>query len=262
MNDPGNNGKHREMLLLSPPSPILLLTAGEERSIIRQLDMFSFQTPTMSTLDVQRCKVKPINHLTAARMVETYHYAHRIPSIIAAIGLYVDDVLAGCITYGSPASRQAVNLCGPQYSRHVIELTRLFVFDWCGRNTESWFIGQSFDVLQKIWPEYFILLSYADASQDHLGYIYQATNWLYTGQTSPERTGYIINGKFIHRRTVNQLYGSSSEAVVKSRCPNAELVIDIGKYRYVYFLGNKRQRKMLRAALQWPVSSYPKLTIA
>lgn len=102
-----------------------------------QIPMFDLATPEMNKFDMARCKAKHINYQTAANMVETYHYAHRVPPIIYAIGLYVDDVLAGCITYGVPASSKTRSaICGTKYQKIVFELNRLYLYDWVGRNIE------------------------------------------------------------------------------------------------------------------------------
>lgn len=222
-----------------------------------QLNLFDLSHPVMPVLDVSRCEARLINHETAARMVETYHYAHRVPSISFAMGLFIDNALAGCICYGTPAATNQRELCGKEYIERMLELNRLFIFDWAGKNSESWLIGQSFKYLSD--SQYVVLLSYADTSRGHLGKIYQATNWLYTGLSDPGGAReIIINGKSVHSHTVADLYGTRSLKQLSSMGVDFEVSEKILKHRYVYFLGNKRQRKELRKALKWPVLPYPK----
>jgi hypothetical protein len=213
-----------------------------------QVPMFNLDHPNMPVLDVSRCEARLINYETAARMVETYHYAHRVPSIVVAVGMFVDGVLAGVCTYGSVLSNTVGQVCGDNYKFNVLELTRLFIFDWCGRNTESWLIGQSIKLIPK---DYFILVSYADAEFNHIGYIYQATNWLYTGKT--ERIGYKdSNGDDINERTIFDPRKKINDYDKYIRYEQAP------KHRYIYFLGSKKQRRILRQALKWPILPYPK----
>jgi hypothetical protein len=47
-----------------------------------------------------------------------------------------------------------------------------------------------------------LIMSYPDMNQGHVGKIYQASNWLYVGQTGHE-AGIMLNGKLTHRRTIN-----------------------------------------------------------
>lgn len=66
---------------------------------------------------------------------------------------------------------------GGRYSDRVFELNRLCVSEGLPKNALSWFVGQTFKML----PSPLALVSFADSGQNHHGYIYQATNWIYTG---------------------------------------------------------------------------------
>lgn len=219
-----------------------------------QLSLFDLETPSMPIFDKSRCEARFINYETAARMIETYHYAHRVPSIVVAVGMFVDEVLAGCITYGIPANTNMLSFCPVANNNQVLELNRLFIFDWVGRNRESWLIGQSFNLLHN----YLALISYADEGHQHYGYIYQATNWLYTGVSKGD-TKWIIGNKEYHRKSIYNQFGTSSIEKVKEivNCP-VTITREGDKHRYVYFLGSKSQKRKLRKALKWPVLPYPK----
>ena len=69
-------------------------------------------------------------------------------------------------------------------SRDVYELNRLWISDGLPKNIESRFIGWCLRELKRIRPNT-ILVSYADGSKGHVGIVYQATNWTYTGQSLP-----------------------------------------------------------------------------
>lgn len=69
-------------------------------------------------------------------------------------------------------------------SRDVYELNRLWLSDECPKNLESRFIGWCLRELRKVRPN-LMLVSYADGSKHHVGKVYQATNWIYTGQSLP-----------------------------------------------------------------------------
>jgi len=103
------------------------------------------------------------------------------------------------------------------------------------------------------------LVSYADENQGHRGYIYQATNWIYTGRSAPERKFY-IDGKEVHRRTLNSRYGTGS--VEKLRAMGHDLTFDeqVGKHRYFQVVGNKRDRKYLQKIVikRYGQKPYPK----
>ena len=56
------------------------------------------------------------------------------------------------------------------------------------RNTLSWFVGQALKLLE---IEDLIIVSYADSGMKHCGYIYKATNWIYTGATKERTDNYV-----------------------------------------------------------------------
>jgi hypothetical protein len=150
--------------------------------------------------------------------------------------------------------RKAV--CGKEYQNVVYELNRLYIHDWAGRNSESWLIGQSF----KLLPKPLILLSYADKGQDHVGYIYQATNWLYCGTTKPGGFSDVeLKGIKYSRKRFYDLLGSQAKETIMKHYPSAIFHDETQKHRYVYFLGSKTEKKNMKKALKWNVQEYPKI---
>ena len=67
------------------------------------------------------------------------------------------------------------------------------------------FVSGSFGFLSipafKLLPNPRIVVSYADTEQEHIGVVYQATNFLYTG-LSDKRTEWRLRGSNLHSKTV------------------------------------------------------------
>jgi hypothetical protein len=129
---------------------------------------------------------------------------------------------------------EAVELCRVALNKHKTPVSRLLSF--------------SIKMLKKTNPGLRLIVSYADANQGHIGAIYQATNWIYVGEFATER-GIIINGKLIHRRTINSRYGTSSIEWLKTNIdPVAEVVRGFPKYKYLYPLDDamRKQVEVLR----------------
>lgn len=148
------------------------------------------------------------------------HYAKRIPSISYAFGLFDEDLVGVC-TFGKPASNQLCEgIAGKENKSLVFELNRLCVDDNLEKNVLSYFVGKCL----KLLPNPLIVVSYADEGQGHYGYIYQATNWLYTGRTTP-RTD-IDAGEGKHSRHYDKSIDYSKHR--KYRTP---------KHRYIQLLG-------------------------
>lgn len=175
------------------------------------------------------------------------HYAKRIPSISYSFGLFdKNNILQGVLTIGKPASPFLCNaLCGEKYSRYVYELNRVCVMDNLPKNTLSFFVSSCLKILKK---HDLILVSYADTAYNHHGYIYQATNWIYTG--IPDRkTDVVLKGiNNSHARHKGKLENSVDEEY--------ESVLRSDKHRYVYFLGKKK--KEFENNLNYKPKPYPK----
>ena len=195
-------------------------------------------------------EVKPIQNWETKDWLMNRHYAKRMPSISFAFGLFDDGQLVGVVTYGSPPSPSLCDgVCGKEYRNNVVELNRL-ILDTDDKNGASMLVSRSMQML----PKPTIVVSYADTNQGHVGYIYQATNFVYTG-LSAKRIEWAIKGKeHLHSKsisgTVEELkakYGDDFYYRERSR-----------KHRYIYFVGNKTHKKKLRKALMYDVQPYPK----
>lgn len=180
------------------------------------------------------------------------HYAKRIPQIMKAFGLYDNDKLIGVVTYGIPASPSlCMGICGKEYSEIVLELNRLCLLD-NHKNLASKLVSGSIKQL----PKPTIVVSYADNKQGHVGYVYQATNFLYTG-LSEKRIDWAIKGlEHKHSKTISdgmtlekikEKYGNDFYHIERSR-----------KHRYIIFHGSKNDKKILRSKLKYKIQPYPK----
>jgi hypothetical protein len=181
------------------------------------------------------------------------HYAHRIPIIIISYGLYSDNIMVGICTFGPPC--KAYNdgeFIFNDFKVKTMELNRLCVNDDLPSNSTSWFIGQIF----KLLPKPLCLVSYSDESFGHKGYIYQATNWLYTGCNEVHDVEYFIGGKQVHSRTLTSMKITAPQQWAEQN--NIETTDCGKKHRYFKFLGNKPQIKEMRAKFRFNVISYPK----
>ena len=186
-------------------------------------------------------KVKSIKKELCKEWLLYKHYAKRIPSISYAFGLFDSKIMQGILTVGKPASNAlCIGVCGKHNSKYVYELNRLCVNDGLKKNVLSYFVSQSLKMLNNI-----ILVSYADTSQNHNGYIYQATNWIYTGATK-ERTD-IGSEDNKHSRHYDKNIDYKKNRKFRS-----------SKHRYIFFIGSKKQKKQWLKELNYKIQAYPK----
>jgi hypothetical protein len=183
-------------------------------------------------------KVLPIKSYEVEPWLLQKHYAKRIPSIVYSFGLYEDGLLVGICTYGIPASPfLCIGICGPEHKDKVIELNRLCI-DTKTKNAASFLVGGSLKQL----PKPMIVVSYADTAQNHVGYVYQASNFLFTGTTKARTDMAGDDGK--HSRHNN---GDRENRVYRS-----------AKHRYVYFVASGKEKTLLQNSLKYDVLPYPK----
>ncbi len=173
------------------------------------------------------------------------HYAKRIPSISYAFGLYKNKILKGVCTFGFPPNYNYNNgkCVFNTYECLTLELNRLVVNDGLKKNTLSFFVSQSLKTLPK--PN--CIVSYADPNQGHSGYIYQATNWIYTGTSKPKHK-YIFEdgGEFDIRRGIDK----------KGKIVDKKLMMPT--HRYLFFNGSKAEIKKMKKDLKMDIKPYPK----
>ena len=183
--------------------------------------------------------VKSIDSYLCKDWLLNKHYAKRMCSISYAFGLFDNQFLIGILTIGKPASNQlCIGVCGVKFSKYVYELNRLCVNDNLEKNVLSYFVSQS---LKKINTN-MILVSYADTKMNHNGYIYQATNWIYTGATKERTDIGFEDGKHSRHYDKNIDY-----SIRKHRS---------SKHRYIYFLG--KLKKEFSKNLNYKIYPYPK----
>lgn len=201
--------------------------------------------------------VKDNYKVQSIKSQETYdwflhkHYAKRIPSISYAFGLYKNNILEGVCTFGMPPSPSVpIGVCGESYKELVFELNRLCVNETSEKNILSYFVSNTF----KLLPKPLILVSYADTSQNHNGYIYQATNWIYTGLTV-KAIEWREKGKNTHCRG---LFHNNTTKEMWENPDRFERVRRARKHRYIMFLGSKTQKKKMLNSLQYEIQPYPK----
>jgi hypothetical protein len=181
------------------------------------------------------------------------HYANRLCPISWAFALYDGETMVGVVTYGTPVSSPLrLGVCGPVYADHVLELNRLVINSIAPTNAASFLVSHSLRML----PRDMCIVSFADIGQGHIGYVYQAANFLYTG-LSAKRTDWKLEGhEELHGATVADMSrGVENRAAwMKQTFGNGFYLKErTRKHRYVYFTGKK-----IAKALKYPVLPYPK----
>lgn len=202
-------------------------------------------------MSLKTYKIKQVDNKTAMKIVVENHYLHRKAPCSIAFGLFFDDQLKGVVCYGTPSSAPLRSgIAGPENASNVIELTRLWVCDSVPRNGESYLIGRTLKMAGKE-----IIVSFAEIQQGHIGIVYQATNWIYTG-LSAKRTNWTIDGVDKHCQTLADKY---SAAEIRAKYGDRfSLQERPRKHRYVFINAKGKRREQLINSLRYRPMPYPK----
>ena len=195
---------------------------------------------------IEKYQIRKVSHKECYPFLLKIHYAKRIPNICHSFGLFdlEKNVIVGVITFGlPPAPTEQIEW----KEFNFLELNRLCLIKPLERNVLSYFVSNSLKQL----PQNSVIISYADMDYNHSGYIYQATNWIYTGIGSVGTKTFVMkDGKERHSRHLHLIDMNKVKEIKKSR----------GKHRYFYFIGNKKQRRYFLETLQkrYKILGYPK----
>lgn len=121
-----------------------------------------------------------------------------------------------------------------------------------GKTSEA--LAMTLKAIKKEMPCVDIIVSYADLDQNHVGILYQATNWIYTGISNKGAKGaFIVFGKKMHPKSVyNKGWKQSILWLKENIDPNAQEFITKGKHRYIYLLDKKMRKRYLKLAQEYP----------
>lgn len=173
-----------------------------------------------------------------------FHYAKAIPVAKYSFNIFNDkDEWCGVIVYG-PGANNNIAKSFNLYQGEVLELVRVALNG--KQEATSQAVAMTLRELHRIAPHIKIIVSYADHRQNHLGIIYQATNWLYLGISITTDTQYFFKGKWTHERTIN---AQKNRDYLKKTLDKRE---NSNKYKYIFVFDKKLRKKWLKETKPYP----------
>ena len=200
---------------------------------------------------VKDLNIAPISQIDAKEILIPNHYLHSFPGgTKLSFGVYLDARLLGALTFGV-GPYLGYKLVKDASPDDVVTLTRLWLSDGLPKNSESHVIGIVLRSLRKETSLKFVL-AYSDPAAGHVGTIYQATNWLYTGLSSATPLYDIGDGIPRHSRSLAHQLGSHSIRYLTYRGIVVKTVPQMAKHRYIYFLDDSWRTRLLVPVLPYP----------
>lgn len=197
-------------------------------------------------------KIDWASHEAAKFACVNWHYSAVIPvGKLVKVGAWEDGKFIGVVLFGRGANNNMLKPYGLKADQGC-ELVRIALKSH--KTPVSKIMAIAIKFLKKSNPNLRLIVSYADADQDHHGGIYQATNWVYTGLKNAGSMGaFIINGKKTHPKSVHSKgVKQSIESVRKHLDPNAEIFYTKGKHCYLMPLDDNTRNKVLFLSKPYP----------
>jgi hypothetical protein len=141
-------------------------------------------------VDVRELELRLVPHAVAAEVIVRHHYLHAMcAGARLSFGVFFRGRLLGAIVLNA-GPLGAHRLVRGATTRDCLSLARLWLADELPHGSESRALALLVRALRRHTAVRF-LVSYADPSVapggiPHVGYVYQAANWLYTGLSEPQ----------------------------------------------------------------------------
>ena len=210
---------------------------------------FTDDAPPVGEMHVAAASVSDVQEFA-----RRYHYSGHASNQSWRYGLWHGLTLWGVAGFNLPTRETCESVFGEGHHDRVAHLSRLALADHALPNSESFLISHSLRLLSRDLPHLWAVITYADILEGHLGYVYQATNAIYTGVGSSSHHRYVTQDGKVRGDYEGSRFISAQEA--KER--GWSVVKGLGKHRYVYILGTPRQKRERRAQLRLPSLPYPK----
>jgi hypothetical protein len=189
-------------------------------------------------------KIDWATHEAAKYACLNWHYSKRMPvNKTVKIGAWENDKFIGVVIF-SPGANPDLYKTYKITQQEGCELTRIALTNHT--TPVSKILSLALKWLKKSNPGMRLIISFADTAQGHYGGIYQATNWIYVGLTSPRKLPK-INDNVIHERSLSVLVKKGK--IKRSQC---EWVEAKPKHKYLMPLDEEMRKKIEKLKKPYP----------
>ena len=187
-------------------------------------------------------------------MIQKYHYSNTLPKINKYfIGFFLKNELVGVVTlgWGTRPKHTIQKIFQSLDTKDYLEIGRMCMTDEMPRNSESQMLSQLVKWMKRNIPDLKILFTWADGMLGKVGYVYQASNFMYAGYSGGEM--YLKDGVKIHVRQMKSVLIPEGEKDKRITVrPTLEQMRNFNiqhfkgkQFRYLMFLCNKKEKKRL-----------------
>jgi hypothetical protein len=192
-------------------------------------------------------KVDWCSHAAAKYACEKWHYSRTLPvGKIVKVGVWENGAFVGCVLFSRGANKDLGSPYGLTMTE-CCELVRVAMSSHWHPVTKC--VALAIRWLKKTSPGVRLVVSFADPTEGHLGIIYQAGNWVYTGRCDGSFE-YVFNGKRLNKRAYT---GCQFGSGARSKLPTGAKKVSIqGKHRYLMPLDPQMRAQIIPLAKPYP----------
>lgn len=187
------------------------------------------------------------SYAAAKFAVTHWHYSGHMPdSKCVKVGVYENEKFIGAVIFSRGVSGSNLAKTYKLKTTEICELSRVALK--AHETPVTRIVSIAIKMLRKFCPGLKLIISYADANQGHVGAIYQAGNWIYTGESASVPIYIGKSGRVYHDRSVSTS-GVKEHYGRMSRCPkktDLEVIKQIPKHRYFMAFDPELAKKIER----------------
>jgi hypothetical protein len=191
-------------------------------------------------------------HEAAKYACVNWHYSGTVPSPLSKpfkVGAWENGKFIGVVIYTVGVSA-ALNAGYGISRQEVCELQRVALTRH--KSSVSKIVSISLKFLKKANPKLRLVVSFADQFQGHHGGIYQAGNWIYSGETDSGVAYFDKTGRQVHPRNVGLSEGYDASGVKKYAKADLRMEGRPGKHRYLMPLDADMRARIMPLSKPYP----------
>ena len=187
-------------------------------------------------------KIAGCSYEAAKHAVTNWHYSRTMPAgRNVYFGVWEYGKYIGAVVFGMGSGNSTNGLrYGLNRTHQIAELVRVALSRY-HKTPVSRIVAVSIRLLARQSPNLRLIISMADPRAGHVGGIYQAGNWIYTGKTKPD-VMYFSRGEWVHHRTATAR--GSAKGLPSKHLP--------AKYRYLMPLDEETRQRILPLSRPYP----------
>lgn len=191
-------------------------------------------------------------HAAAKYACENWHYSKSVPvPPLVKVGVWEDGKFVGVVIFSRGANNNLLKPFGLTQTEGC-ELTRIAMT--AHESPVSRVVRLAIQFLKRNSPDLRLIVSFADPGEGHHGGVYQAGNWIYTGQ-QPSSVEYIgpdgrkWHGRMVKKKGWTTVQGKRRRTLTPDQCTP---ISKPGKHRYLMPLDDAMREQIAPLAKPYP----------